>query len=150
MGRGRAASGTRSATISARIRCSGDIDRIDPGERFPSVIEQAVGSCDALLALIGPTWLAVRDEAASRDQLRELMIDACYVNGLVDDDGLNSVEAKIDSAFKAADRYGPAEVPEPTCPLPDVTEGWQLDERPQRRRPRRATALRRRCRVSGR
>src|SRR6478672_4528343 len=43
-----------------------DIDRINPGERFPRVIEQEVGSCDALLALIGPTWLAVRDEAARR------------------------------------------------------------------------------------
>ena len=27
-----------------------DIDTIDPGERFPRVIEQAVGSCDALPA----------------------------------------------------------------------------------------------------
>ena len=43
-----------------------DIDTIDPGELFPRVIEQAVGSCDALLAVIGPTWLAVRDEAARR------------------------------------------------------------------------------------
>jgi hypothetical protein len=43
-----------------------DIDRINPGERFPRAIENAVGSCSALLALIGPTWLVVRDEAARR------------------------------------------------------------------------------------
>jgi hypothetical protein len=34
-----------------------DTDSINPGQRFPRVIEQAVGSCDALVALIGPTWL---------------------------------------------------------------------------------------------
>ena len=32
-----------------------DIDSVDPGERFPRLIEQEVGSCDALLALIGPS-----------------------------------------------------------------------------------------------
>lgn len=43
-----------------------DIDRIRPGERFPRVIEQAVASCDALLAVIGPTWLSVEDENGRR------------------------------------------------------------------------------------
>ena len=43
-----------------------DIDTINPGERFPRVIEEAVGSCDALLALIGPTWLTITDEAGRR------------------------------------------------------------------------------------
>ena len=43
-----------------------DIDTINPGERFPRVIEEAVGSCDALLALIGPTWLAITDDAGRR------------------------------------------------------------------------------------
>jgi hypothetical protein len=43
-----------------------DIDTIAPGERFAGVIEQAVGSCDALLALIGPNWLAVTDNAGRR------------------------------------------------------------------------------------
>ena len=43
-----------------------DIDTINPGERFPRVIEQAVGSCDALLALIGPTWLSITDDAGRR------------------------------------------------------------------------------------
>ena len=39
-----------------------DLDRISPGERFPRVIERAVGSCDALLALIGPSWSDAVDE----------------------------------------------------------------------------------------
>ena len=43
-----------------------DIDRIRPGERFPRVIEQAVASCDVLLAVIGPTWLSVEDENGRR------------------------------------------------------------------------------------
>jgi hypothetical protein len=43
-----------------------DIDSVDPGERFPRLIEQEVGSCDALLALIGPTWLAVTDDEGTR------------------------------------------------------------------------------------
>ncbi len=59
-----------------------DIDRINPGERFPHVIEQAVGSCDALLALIGPRWLSIKDENRQRrlddpkDYLRQEIIAA--------------------------------------------------------------------------
>jgi hypothetical protein len=43
-----------------------DIDRINPGERFPQVIEAAVGSCDAFLAVIGPEWLSITDENGDR------------------------------------------------------------------------------------
>jgi hypothetical protein len=43
-----------------------DIDTINPGERFPRIVEREVSSCHALLAVIGPMWLAVRDEAARR------------------------------------------------------------------------------------
>ncbi|MFN2503803.1 MAG: toll/interleukin-1 receptor domain-containing protein [Acidimicrobiales bacterium] len=43
-----------------------DIDGIAPGERFPKVIERAVGSCDAMLALIGRRWLTVKDESRKR------------------------------------------------------------------------------------
>ena len=43
-----------------------DIDRINPGERFPEVIERAVGSCDALLAVIGPRWLSIKDKNRRR------------------------------------------------------------------------------------
>ena len=43
-----------------------DIDTINPGERFPRVIEQEVGSCQALLAVIGSTWLSIKDDAGQR------------------------------------------------------------------------------------
>ena len=36
-----------------------DIDNIEPGEDFRKVIENAVGSCDVLLALIGKQWLNI-------------------------------------------------------------------------------------------
>ncbi len=43
-----------------------DIDTIQPGERFPHVIEQEVSRCDALLAVIGPNWLNIGDTAGRR------------------------------------------------------------------------------------
>ena len=38
-----------------------DIDTIGPGARFPHIVEQAIGSCDALLAVIGPNWLSASE-----------------------------------------------------------------------------------------
>src|SRR5947209_11577218 len=43
-----------------------DIDHIEPGEDFARVIEDAVGSCEILIALIGRSWLTSRDEAERR------------------------------------------------------------------------------------
>jgi hypothetical protein len=43
-----------------------DIHKINPGEDFSRVIEQQMGSCQALLAVIGPTWLSVTDDAGQR------------------------------------------------------------------------------------
>ena len=43
-----------------------DIDGAYPGERFPRLIEQEVGSCDVLLALIGSMWLSITDDAGRR------------------------------------------------------------------------------------
>ena len=43
-----------------------DVDRVAPGERFPVVIERAVGSCDAFIALIGRQWLAAEGEGGRR------------------------------------------------------------------------------------
>ena len=36
-----------------------DIDTIEPGEDFVTVIENAVGSCEILIAIIGRNWLSV-------------------------------------------------------------------------------------------
>jgi hypothetical protein len=43
-----------------------DIDTIEPGVDFPEVIEQAVGSADVLLALIGRRWLSESDSSGHR------------------------------------------------------------------------------------
>jgi WD40 repeat protein len=38
-----------------------DIDAMEPGVDFPKVIEGAVGSCDAFVAMIGQRWLSATD-----------------------------------------------------------------------------------------
>ena len=43
-----------------------DVDTIQPGEDFVEAVEQKVGGCDALLALIGKDWLNCRDEEGNR------------------------------------------------------------------------------------
>jgi glycerophosphoryl diester phosphodiesterase len=43
-----------------------DVDNIEPGDDFVERIQSAVGSCEVLLALIGPQWLAVTDATGER------------------------------------------------------------------------------------
>jgi hypothetical protein len=43
-----------------------DVDSIDPGDDYLRVIEEAVGSCQVLLALIGDSWLKITDETGNR------------------------------------------------------------------------------------
>jgi hypothetical protein len=43
-----------------------DVDSIEPGLDFAETIEEAVGSCDVLLALIGPRWVDALDERGRR------------------------------------------------------------------------------------
>jgi hypothetical protein len=43
-----------------------DVGTIKPGEDFVDAIEEAVGSCDVLLAVIGPQWLGMSDEQGQR------------------------------------------------------------------------------------
>jgi hypothetical protein len=43
-----------------------DIDNIPPLVKFADHIARAVGSCDVLIALIGPTWLSSTDEDGNR------------------------------------------------------------------------------------
>ena len=43
-----------------------DIDTIDPGVDFVEEIEQAVASCDVLIAVIGPKWLTATDNQGRR------------------------------------------------------------------------------------
>src|SRR4029450_6027568 len=43
-----------------------DVDNIEPGDDFVERIQSAVGSCEVLLALIGPQWLTVTDANGGR------------------------------------------------------------------------------------
>jgi hypothetical protein len=43
-----------------------DVDNIEPGADFVERITATVGSCDVLLALIGPQWLTISDENGQR------------------------------------------------------------------------------------
>lgn len=43
-----------------------DVDNIKPGDDFVDTITSAVGSCDVLLAVIGPRWAAVTDARGRR------------------------------------------------------------------------------------
>jgi TIR domain len=43
-----------------------DVDNIEPGDDFVERIQSAVGSCQVLLALIGPQWLTITDARGER------------------------------------------------------------------------------------
>jgi glycerophosphoryl diester phosphodiesterase len=43
-----------------------DVDNIEPGDDFVERIQSAVGSCEVLLALIGPQWLTITDANGGR------------------------------------------------------------------------------------
>jgi hypothetical protein len=43
-----------------------DVDTIDPGEDFVTVIENAVSSCQILIAVIGRQWLTSDDDSSAR------------------------------------------------------------------------------------
>lgn len=43
-----------------------DIDTIKPGQDFVKAIEDAVGSCDALVVMIGKNWLHMTDDRGTR------------------------------------------------------------------------------------
>jgi len=43
-----------------------DIDTLEPGVDFVEAIEQAVGSCEVLIVVIGREWLTIKDAAGQR------------------------------------------------------------------------------------
>ena len=43
-----------------------DIDTIEPGEDFRTVVENAVSTCDVVLAMIGKQWLSLSDAQGGR------------------------------------------------------------------------------------
>jgi hypothetical protein len=61
--------GRLSDSLSAhlgRVNIFRDIEDIPAGVDFEAYITEAVGSCSALIALIGPHWLTVTDKAGRR------------------------------------------------------------------------------------
>ncbi len=43
-----------------------DVDTIKPGLDFVEVVQEAVGSCDALIAVIDREWLGASDESGRK------------------------------------------------------------------------------------
>ena len=43
-----------------------DIDNIDPGDKFPALIEQRINASDAVLAVIGRRWSSISDDKGQR------------------------------------------------------------------------------------
>ena len=43
-----------------------DVDAIEPGQDFVAVIQSAVGSCSALIAVIGRNWVGARPDGSRR------------------------------------------------------------------------------------
>src|SRR6185295_13825824 len=56
----------RLSEVLGRDNLFFDISNIEPGEDFVARIGEIVGSCDVLLAVIGPGWVDVRDRAGRR------------------------------------------------------------------------------------
>ena len=63
-----------------------DVDSIEPGDDFAAAIEEAVGACAVLLAVIGPRWLTAESDSGRRlddpaDWVR-LEIEAAFNRGV--------------------------------------------------------------------
>ena len=80
-----------------------DVDNIPPGEDFVRMLESQVAQCDALLAVIGHSWLNATDERGSRRL----------------DDPNDFVRIEIESALKQGKRVIPVLVHEARMPRPD-------------------------------
>lgn len=52
--------------VLGRIKICRDIDDIPPGVEFDAYIIHSVSSCNALIVLMGPHWLAVTDKTGKR------------------------------------------------------------------------------------
>ncbi len=82
-----------------------DADAIKPGLNFVEVVEQAVGVCDALVAVIGREWL----EASDADGGRRL------------EDPADLVRLEIATALERDIQVIPALVQGPKCRGPSIS-----------------------------
>jgi hypothetical protein len=107
-----------------------DVDAIDPGEDFAEVVEQKVGSCDVLIALIGRSWVTSTD----REGRRRLHKPHDWVR------------QEIQTALERRDtRVIPALVQGAEMPAPDELPAAAETLPPQRRRAQGPPVGRRRC-----
>jgi TIR domain len=103
-------------TLSARFGEANvfmDVDTLEPGVDFVQRIEEAVGSTDVLLALIGDNWLTVTDADGNRriDQPGDF-VQLEVARGLARDD-VRVVPVLVEGAEMPV----AAELPEPLKPL---------------------------------
>lgn len=80
-----------------------DVDSIPPGEEFRAFIDDAIGQCAVLLAIIGPQWTAAKNRAGQRRL----------------DDPNDMVRAEIESALDRGTRVIPVLVGGAAMPEPD-------------------------------
>ncbi len=80
-----------------------DVDNIEPGLDFVSILSERVGACDSLVAVIGRQWLTVRD-----DQQRRRI-----------DDPQDFVRIEIEAALKRDIRVIPVLVDGARMPRPE-------------------------------
>src|SRR5436190_5056673 len=90
-----------------------DVDSIAPGHDFVRVLEDQVGQCDVLLAIIGPDWVGAQD-GESRRRL---------------DDANDFVRIEIESGLKLGKRVIPVLISNAQMPRPE-----ELPEKPLARR----------------
>src|SRR5262249_52306623 len=65
-----------------------DVETIDPGQDFREAIQQAVRECEALLAVIGDSWLSATDEhgkvrLSQKNDFVRLEIEAALTRGVL-------------------------------------------------------------------
>lgn len=88
-----------------------DVDTIQPGDDFVAAIDEAVGNCDALIAIIGSKWLDVCDDSGQRRL----------------DDDRDFIRLEIATALRRSSRIIPVLIDDAVMPresdLPDEIKG---------------------------
>ncbi|NDJ77600.1 MAG: TIR domain-containing protein [Chloroflexi bacterium] len=89
-----------------------DVDTIQPGADFVQVLEDAVKACDVFIAVIGPQWLTIRNQAGERrlDQWNDF-VRIEIATALAQD------KLVIPVLVGEADMPPPQELPEDLAPL---------------------------------
>ncbi|HVR98454.1 MAG TPA: TonB family protein [Thermoanaerobaculia bacterium] len=81
-----------------------DVDTLEPGVDFVDAIEQAVGSCEVLIVIIGREWLTLKDAAGQRRL----------------DDPADFVRLEVETALERKIRVIPVLVQDAPMPRPET------------------------------